>query len=1081
MHRKLIPLMLAVAVLGFTLDRAYAALPAPVAHWSFDGSGLDASGNHNDAKRYGNVTYVPGLYGQAAQFHGNGDYFRVANSPAIQLRSTQQFSVTAYVQPAGLTQQVILNHGLIFARRASWSLAVQGDMPAPSVPLYPGCFVFSTRVRLPIDPNIDPNSIETPPTSPPTSATAKAVAGQWAHLAATYDGATLKLYVDGILQSSVAAPLPYDSPDDLYIGGDPGSGNSISSGRSWFTGLVDDVYLFNQALTADEIQEVMQGPVQAQQATSPSPVPGATDVPEAIALRWTAGDPAAAHDVYLGQTFADVDSASRTKPTGVLVSQGQTGTAYTPSTMLDFGQTYYWRVDEIGPTPNGAIYKGNVWGFTVEPYTYSIPGASITATASDSAPGWGPENTINGAGMTGDLHGNDSYTMWQSAGKPPQWIQYQFDKVYKLDKLLVWNSNQAIEFVFGTGAKNVKVEYSTDGATWTALANVPQFAMRTGQPGYAANTTVNFGGVAAQYVKLTILTNWGGGLPQTGLSTVRFSYLPLQAHTPQPATYASGQSLGTVLSWSPGRDVISQKVYFGTDPNAVANGTAAAQIVTGHAFNPGPLNYGTTYYWRVDEIGTGGAYPGEVWSFTTREFAPVDDFESYNDTTHRLRDTWIDGRTDGKSGSTVGYLTAPFTEQTIVHGGQQSMPLAYDNSKAPFYSETTRDLGVPQDWTDHGATHLALWFRAAQHNAPAGLYVVIQDNAGHSKLVAHPDPAATTTGAWTRWTIPLSDLTAAGVQTTQVRKITLGVGNRTSPTAGGAGTVFIDDIGFGHPADLPVQAHTPQPANGAVGRSLTTALSWRPGRDAGSHQVFFGTDPDAVANGATAAKTIGDCVFDPGPLNYGTTYYWRVDEVNTVTYRGAVWSFTTQEWNVVDDFESYNDADYCIFDVWINGFADKKSGSRVGYLDAPFVEQTIVHGGHQSMPLVYDNSQTPFYSEATRSFAAAQDWTGHGATHLDLWFRGNPATGAKQTNTPAPLYVIVTDRAGTSQTVVHPNPSATVLTSWTEWRIPLSDLAGVKLTAVQKLRLGVGDRDYPNAGGPGTIYIDDIGYGGPVK
>jgi hypothetical protein len=159
----------------------------------------------------------------------------------------------------------------------------------------------------------------------------------------------------------------------------------------------------------------------------------------------------------------------------------------------------------------------------------------------------------------------------------------------------------------------------------------------------------------------------------------------------------------------------------------------------------------------------------------------------------------------------------------------------------------------------------------------------------------------------------------------------------------------------------------------------------------------------------------------------------------------------------------------------------------VGYLDAPFAEQTIVHGGRQSMPLAYDNSKSPFYSEASRSLGGPQDWTGHGATHLELWFHGLPATGSgpaqatPQTNTPAPLYVIVTDSAGKSQRVVHPNASATVLTAWTEWRIPLSDLTGIKLTAVLKLTLGVGDKNSPKAGGTGTLYIDDIGYGHPVK
>jgi hypothetical protein len=86
------------------------------------------------------------------------------------------------------------------------------------------------------------------------------------------------------------------------------------------------------------------------------------------------------------------------------------------------------------------------------------------------------------------------------------------------------------------------------------------------------------------------------------------------------------------------------------------------------------------------------------------------------------------------------------------------------------------------------------------HNAAAGLYVVIQDNAGKSKLSVHADPAATNASTWTQWTIPLSDLTAAGVKTTKVQKITIGVGNRNSPQAGGTGMLFLDDIGYGHPS-----------------------------------------------------------------------------------------------------------------------------------------------------------------------------------------------------------------------------------------------------------------------------------------
>ena len=205
---------------------------------------------------------------------------------------------------------------------------------------------------------------------------------------------------------------------------------------------------------------------QVKLAGNPNPADKAVDVPRDASLSWSAGKFPAVHDVYLGKTFADVNSASSAKPAGVLVSQGQTATTYTPAAVFEYGQTYYWRIDEVNKSADGTIFKGNVWSFTAEPYGYPI--TSVTATASSSQPSMGPEKTINGSGLTGDLHGTDGTTMWMSTGVQPNWIQYQFDKTYKLDKLLVWNSNQTIEGFLGFGAKDVKIEYSTDGTTWTA-------------------------------------------------------------------------------------------------------------------------------------------------------------------------------------------------------------------------------------------------------------------------------------------------------------------------------------------------------------------------------------------------------------------------------------------------------------------------------------------------------------------------------------------------------------------------------------------------------------------------------------
>ena len=114
------------------------------------------------------------------------------------------------------------------------------------------------------------------------------------------------------------------------------------------------------------------------------------------------------------------------------------------------------------------------------------------------------------------------------------------------------------------------------------------------------------------------------------------------------------------------------------------------------------------------------------------------------------------------------------------------------------------------------------------------------------------------------------------------------------------------------------------------------------------------------------------------------------------TYEGAVWSFTTQEFAVVDDIESYNDDEgNRIYEFWIDGYADKSSGSPVGYSSAPFAEKTIVHGGKQSMPLAYDNTAPLSFSEAMLTFDTSQNWTANGIKSLSLFFQGAAGNGGQ--------------------------------------------------------------------------------------
>lgn len=258
-----------------------------------------------------------------------------------------------------------------------------------------------------------------------------------------------------------------------------------------------------------------------------SPLAHASRVPCNAGLTWTAVPFAAGYDVYLGTSWADVDSADRTHPQGVLVSQGQTATAHKPQAPLSYGRTYYWRVDFVGTGPAPIIYRGGVLDFTTEAFAYPIK--NVTATASSAQRGSDPVRTVDGSGLDpNDGHSTRLDDMWWSKAAPPQWIQYQFDQVYKLHELWVWNFNSALGLHDGVRAKTVKIEYSTDGTTWTALANVPEFAQAPGVSGYVHNTTVSFGGVSAQCVRLTIEKNWGNAA-NTGLSEVRFFYIPDRA------------------------------------------------------------------------------------------------------------------------------------------------------------------------------------------------------------------------------------------------------------------------------------------------------------------------------------------------------------------------------------------------------------------------------------------------------------------------------------------------------------------------------------------------------------------------
>ncbi len=450
---------------------------------------------------------------------------------------------------------------------------------------------------------------------------------------------------------------------------------------------------------------------QATAAGNPDPEDGATDVYRDAELSWTPGGYAGAHDVYLGTDFDDVNDADRADPRGVLVSQGQEASLYDPG-RLELGQTYYWRIDEVNATPDATIFKGLVWSFVTEPLAYAIENITVTSNGVSDA-GLGPENTINRSGLNDDdQHSIDAMTMWLAtpSGDEPIWIQYEFDRVYQLHELWVWNYNVLFETVLGYGLRDVTIELSADGADWTVFGEV-EFARATARANYSHNTTVDLDGAAARFVRLTVNSGWGS-LGHYGLSEVRFLYVPASARAPQPADGQAEVPPDTMLRWRAGRNADLHQVYLGADPEALALIDTIAQ----DRIAPAGLEFGTTYYWRIDEVNeaeTVALWQSDLWSFATREWETIDGFESYTDDIdagEAIFDTWLDGWVND-TGSTVGYLEAPFAERTIVYGGAQSMPLAYDNSASPWYSETQQTFDTAGNWTVFGADTLVVHFQ----------------------------------------------------------------------------------------------------------------------------------------------------------------------------------------------------------------------------------------------------------------------------------------------------------------------------------------------------------------------------------
>ncbi|MHC4498375.1 MAG: LamG domain-containing protein, partial [Planctomycetota bacterium] len=604
-----------------------------------------------------------------------------------------------------------------------------------------------------------------------------------------------------------------------------------------------------------------------------------------------------------------------------------------------------------------------------------------------------------------------------------------------------------------------------------------------------------------------------------------------KAHSPDPS---DGRRLvpvaQTLLDWAAGCQADSHDVYFGTDYNDVNNADTSSDAFKGNqsetlwdpcSADPCGLDYSTDYYWRIDEVNGATKWKGDTWSFRA-EGAIFDPnlrlWYKFNETAGTTaRDSSgrdYDGTLSGGSGWDAnghnsgclaiddnGYVTAP--SDVLEQIGRQITISVWLNTDQPRSDDDNVVIAAGADWEDY-------YVRVSVPDDGPDVSWRAGDEANDVLDWTGGSPKAWA-GEWNHFGfVKDEDVTKLEIYLNGVRSsssVYASVGTlvnvRNRRIRIGAETDD-DDSYAGKMDDLMVYdraltateiaaiyrggnlgiAWAPDPLNGKTDASRDVTLSWKPGDYAASHDVYFGEDFEDVNNG-TPGTFIGNQepnTFDPcgvGLLDFDTTYYWRIDEVNGPnTWTGTVWSFTTAQFDIVDDFESYDNATNKLFNTWEDG-AVNGTGSFIDLGQVPFEP---AHEGSQSMLYIYDNTIKwdgfHYWSEASAAISGlgvSTDWTIDGIRALTQYFYGDPGNDTDDTEQ---LYVALEGsyaemRYGDNGEDMNDLKRA----EWTEWNIDLEDFnqAGVDLTNVSRIYIGFGDRDnVTTTGGEGIAYFDDI-------
>ena len=493
-----------------------------------------------------------------------------------------------------------------------------------------------------------------------------------------------------------------------------------------------------------------------------------------------------------------------------------------------------------------------------------------------------------------------------------------------------------------------------------------------------------------------------------------FTAWPFTAFLPDPKDGSNTAAVTPNLKWVAGRGASKHHVYFSDTKAAVVDGAAGADkgIVTDPNYVPGELQPLTTYFWRVDEVAADGtATAGSVWSFTT--ILPVDDFESYtNEVGSRVFQTWVDG---------WGF-----------------------SEPAPGNPGNGTGASVGHDIWAAGTPYTTIIETVGVHGGKQSM--PFDYNNIDSPFYSETEQTWTSSQDWTANDVNMLTLYVQG----QARDLDI-LSVSTPPVIDGQ----IDDIW----SAASVQT---------IGRKIDGEDLTSPADASGQFRVLYD------AQNLYALVEIKD-----DALVNDTANSWQDDSVEFYvdgdnTKKGAGLDGNNRQYTfgwTTTDVQGTNTA--------LDGVVHAQSNVPGGWqIEIKFPWQSLLGAGAPVGKLIGidsfynddDNGTDTRESQVAWHSTVGGDWQTPSSWGTALVAPAATAGGTDR------LYVALRDAANHTGVVVHPDPAIVRAKQWTEWKIPLSDFAGagVNLSTVRKMFIGVGDRANPAAGGSGPLFIDDI-------